>query len=155
MSTRKFIIFCALFYIIIYALLYSYKAPQTVQQSEDPTTEEEADDGRTHISKDEAIKYDWDEIKQFIEGEEKIEVCNSDLDNCYLLEVTIRGGDVQKVYFPNGGHIELTAELDNNGEAEAYDDGRGYLWSFKINMNSSLIENAIEGWSKLNDYIIE
>lgn len=147
---KKFVIFGLIAFILVYFFLQSqtkqYSNPSNIKIGSEVTEDKKL------ISKEEAIKYSWSAIKQFVEGEETVEVCNIDLDNCYSLEVSILGGDISEVHFSNGGYIKLTAELDQNGEADAYDNDSGYLWSFKINMNSPLINNALESWADLNDY---
>ena len=150
---KKIIIFS----LIVFVLICFFIQSQTKQYSNPSNIkiESEINEDKKLISKEEVIKYSWSEIRQFVEGEEVIEVCNSDLDKCYDLEVSILGGDIMEIHFTNGGYIKLTAELDKNGEAEAYDDDRGYLWTFKINMDSTLINNAVVNWAKLNDYILE
>lgn len=57
---------------------------------------------------------------QEISGTYTVEACSQNSGNCYDLEADISSGTVETIYFPNGGHIDLSAELDENGEGEDY-----------------------------------
>lgn len=55
-----------------------------------------------------------------------IEACSSNSGNCYDLDADIEDGNVERIYFPNGGHLGLDgAELDDDG----YATGESYTWS--------------------------
>lgn len=59
-------------------------------------------------------------------GTYTVEACSSNSGNCYDLDADIEGGGVERIYFPNGGHLDLDgAELDEGG----YATGESYTWS--------------------------
>lgn len=70
-----------------------------------------------------------------VDGSQTVEACNDRTGDCYDLDAEISGGQVEKINFPNGGHLDLDgAELDENGQAsgESYTDSEGYdgdTWS--------------------------
>jgi len=106
------------------------------------------------ISRDDAISDYWDEIKEYINGTETIEAYSYESSNYYDLEVDISNGQIETLYFNNGGHLEFSAEIDNDGHASDTDED-GNCWDFEIDMDSSLIDDAIENWANDNSYEIE
>ena len=59
-------------------------------------------------------------------GAYTVEACSSNSGNCYNLDADIEGGNIERIYFPNGGHLDLDgAELDEDG----YATGESYTWS--------------------------
>src|SRR3989338_968368 len=62
------------------------------------------------LSRDEAIESYWDEIKDYIDGTETIDACSSDSGNCYDLDADISNGQVEEIYFPNGGYLYFSAD---------------------------------------------
>ncbi|MDO8463416.1 MAG: hypothetical protein Q7S96_04080 [bacterium] len=58
-------------------------------------------------------------------GSTTVEACSQSSGNCYDLDADISDGEVETIYFPNGGYLELDdAELDEygSGSGSTYDD---------------------------------
>ncbi|MEN9338104.1 MAG: hypothetical protein RIQ41_418 [Candidatus Parcubacteria bacterium] len=105
----------------------------------------------THrISYDDALDEYWDEIKEYINGTETIEVYSYESGNYYTLDADISNGEVESIYFPSGGYIYINADLNSDGTGEGY--GSDSYWDVEI--DSYLIENAVEEWASDNGYEI-
>lgn len=93
----------------------------------------------------EDLAYDhWDEVKEYMSGTETIDACSD--SGCYSLDADITDGYVETLYFPNGGYIYPDAEIDESGFAEGYDNDSNY-WEFQIDMDSSMVQDAISEWA--------
>lgn len=111
------------------------------------------DEERT-IYRDDAISDYWDDIKEYVDGTETIEACYDGNGNCYDLEADISDGMITTIYFDNGGNLDFYADLDENGYASDSDkEGNG--WEFTFDMDSSIVDTAVEDWASDNDYILE
>jgi len=106
------------------------------------------------LSRDEAIESYWDEIKDYIDGTETIDACSSNSGNCYDLDADISNGQIEEIYFSNGGYLYFSADIDESGNASDFDQN-GDGWDFTIDMDSSIIEEAISDWASDNGYTIE
>lgn len=106
------------------------------------------------IDRYDAIYEHWDEIKDYVNGTETIEACSFDSGNCYDLDADISDGQVEEIYFPNGGYLYFSADIDESGNASDFDQN-GNSWDFTIDMDSSMIDDAIYDWASDNDYMIE
>jgi hypothetical protein len=74
---------------------------------------------------------------QPIDGTYAAEVCNDYTGSCYTLDADVSGGQVETIYFPNGGHLDMDgAELDDgiaSGEAYTWEEGyTGETWTVEI-----------------------
>ena len=58
------------------------------------------------------------------------------------------------IYFPNGGYLYFSADIDEGGNASDFDQN-GDSWDFTIDMDSSVIDDAIYDWASDNEYTIE
>lgn len=106
------------------------------------------------IGRDEAIESYWDEIRDYVDGTETINACSSSSGNCYDLDADISSGQIEQIYFPNGGYLYFSAEIDESGNASDFDQS-GNGWDFTIDMDSSIIDDAIYNWVSDNGYTIE
>lgn len=106
------------------------------------------------ISRDEAISEYWDEIKDYVDGTETVEACSSTSGNCYDLDAEVSSGTIEQIYFTSGGYLYFSADIDENGNASDSDQNGDY-WDFTLDMDSSIIDDAVEDWAGLNDYTIE
>lgn len=106
------------------------------------------------LDRDEAIDEHWDEIKDYLNGSETIEACSDESGNCYDLDAEISNGEVEQIYFSNGGYLYFGADIDSYGEASDYDQN-GNGWDFTLDMNSSIVDDAVSDWASDNDYKIE
>lgn len=106
------------------------------------------------ITRDEAIQYHWDEIRENLTGTASVESCSIESGNCYDLEADISWGDIDTLHFDNGGYLSFGAGLDESGGASDIDD-RGNSWDFSLDLNSPLVDNAIDEWAAENDMEIE
>lgn len=106
------------------------------------------------LSRDEAIEGYWDEIKDYIDGTETIDACSSDSGNCYDLDADISNGQVEEIYFPNGGYLYFSADIDESGNASDFDQN-GNGWDFAVDMDSSIIDDAVSDWASDNGYTLE
>ncbi len=110
----------------------------------------------TRYSKERSINYDdaldehWDEIKEYINGTESVEVYSHKSNGYYTLDADISNGEVESIHFPNGGYIYVNAELNSDGTGDGY--GSDGYWDVEI--DSSLIEDAVEEWASDNGYSV-
>ena len=106
--------------------------------------------GKRTITQDSALDEHWDEIKEYINGSESIEVYSHKSGSNYTLDADISNGEVESIHFPNGGYIYINADLDSNGTGEGY--GSDGYWDVEV--DSSLIEDATEEWASDNGYTL-
>lgn len=106
------------------------------------------------ISRDEAISEYWDEIKDYVNGTETIEACSSTSGNCYDLDAEISSGTIEQIYFTSGGYLYFSADIDENGNASDSDQNGDY-WDFTLDMDSSIVNDAIDDWASSSGYIVE
>lgn len=75
-------------------------------------------------------EHDYDVNRyQNLGGTYTVEACNTRTGSCYDLNADIDEGVVERIYFPNGGHLDLDgAELDEDGytTGESYTESEGY-----------------------------
>lgn len=94
----------------------------------------------------------WDEIAEFLDGSYEVEACSSNSGNCYYLEADIDGGEIEILYFPNGGYIYLYgADVDSDGDAEGYDDDD--YWTLEVD-EDDIYEATVE-WADYNGITLE
>ncbi len=70
-----------------------------------------------------------EEYKEKPDGIYIVEACSQDSGSCYDLDADISDGVVERIYFLNGGHLDLDgAELDENGftSGESFTVSEGY-----------------------------
>lgn len=103
------------------------------------------------ISYNEAIENYWDDIKEYVDGYATIEACSD--SGCYDLEAHISNGKIDEIDFPNGGYLYFDADINSNGKASDIDQN-GNWWDFSIDMNSSIINNAVSDWASDNGFEI-
>lgn len=106
------------------------------------------------IDRYDAIDAHWDEIRDYLNGTETIDACSSQSGNCYSLDADITSGQVDIVYFENGGYLYFGAYIDENGYASEYDQD-GDEWNFSLDMDSSIVDDAVYDWASDNGYEIE
>lgn len=105
------------------------------------------------IDRETAIEDHWDEIRGYANGSETVEACSN--SGCYDLDADISGGEIEQINFPNGGYRYLNEEIDQNGDASAYDYEGDTNWDVSVDMNSSTIDDAVQEWADDNGYVIE
>jgi len=108
----------------------------------------------TILTRDEALDYYWDEIKEYVSDTYTIEACSFESGNCYSLDADIYNGYIETVYFDNGGYLHFYAEIDESGYASDF-DANSNSWDFTVDMNSYIIDDAIYEWADDNGYTIE
>jgi len=91
-------------------------------------------DDYSYEERDEPDFYDYNE---YINGNEDVEACSS--SGCYTLEADISDGVVNTIHFPNGGYVNIDAEIESDGSASGSDD-EGNNWD--ITVSESLLEDA-------------
>jgi hypothetical protein len=106
------------------------------------------------ISRDEAINDHWDEIKEHLTGSQDVDACSSENGRCYTLDADIESGEITEIHFNNGGHLSFSAEIDEDGNASDSDEN-GNSWDFTLDMNSSIVDAAIDQWAKEKGYEIQ
>ena len=104
---------------------YSYDEPTYTENSYYPTSNNSFND--SYDGYDEHTE----DINRYesLGGTYTVEACNTRTGSCYDLDADIGDGSVERIYFPNGGHLDLDgAELDEYGYAtgESYTYGEGY-----------------------------
>lgn len=102
------------------------------------------------IDYDEALDNHWDEIKEYINGSEPVEGYSQESGNYYTLDAEISNGEVEIIHFPSGGWIYINAEINADGTGEGY--GSDSYWDVEV--DSGIIENAVEEWASDNGYIL-
>jgi hypothetical protein len=105
------------------------------------------------ISRDDALSNHWDEVCDYISGTEEIEACVIG-GGCYALEADIIGCNIDTVYFANGGFLDVSAPIDEYGNASTFDT-RGRLWDFTLDMQSFIVDEALEDWASRRSLIVE
>ena len=108
----------------------------------------------TTLSRDEAISEHWDEVKEYVDGTETVEACSSSSGNCYDLDADISSGVIEQIYFPSGGYLYFSADIDESGGASD-NDQNGDGWDFTVDMSSSIVDDAVDNWANANGYTIE
>lgn len=99
----------------------------------------------------EPIEPDFEDYKDYIDAD-SVEACND--SGCYELEADISNGEVETIYFNNGGYRQLNAEFDEDGDGYGYGSD-GDEWEIHVDENE--IEEAKEEYmdSQANDYDYE
>lgn len=98
------------------------------------------------IDYDEALDDHWDEIKEYINGTESIDVYSHKSGGTYTLDADISNGEVEIIHFENGGYIYINADLNSDGTGEGY--GAGDYWDVEV--DPSIIEMGAEEWADDN-----
>lgn len=106
------------------------------------------------LGRDEAISEHWDEVKEYVDGTETVGACSSSSGNCYDLDADISGGIIDQIYFPNGGYLYFSADIDESGSASDSDQN-GDGWDFTVDMSSSIVDDAVDNWASANGYTLE
>lgn len=90
-------------------------------------------------------KYDyWDDIKYYLDGTYTIEACSSNSGNCYDLDADISSGEIETIYFSNGGYLDIYgADVDSDGSASG--DSDDDYWDFTV--DDSDINDAVTDWA--------
>jgi len=101
--------------------------------SEDKNSNTEIEKGGypSYVSDDYISEHEEDveEYKEKPDGSYTVEACSQNSGNCYDLDADISDGVVERIYFSNGGHLDLDgAELDEYGSAsgDSFTVGEGY-----------------------------
>lgn len=106
------------------------------------------------IDRQDAIDEHWDDIKDDLNGSTTVEACSSESGNCYDLDADIESGAITEIRFNNGGYLYFNADIDSDGNASDSDEN-GNDWDFTVDMNSSVVDDAIDEWASENGYSIE
>lgn len=106
------------------------------------------------ISRDEAIDDHWDEVKEDLSGTEAVDACSSESGSCYTLNADIDDGEITEIHFTNGGSLRFSAEIESDGNASDSDEN-GNSWDFTFDMNSLILDDAVDKWAKANGYEIQ
>jgi hypothetical protein len=109
------------------------------------------DEENKAISYDEAIENYWDDIKEYVDGYATIEACSD--SRCYDLEAHISNGKIDEIDFPNGVYLYFDADINSDGKASDMDQN-GNWWDFSIDMDSSIINDAVPDWASDNGFEI-
>jgi hypothetical protein len=97
------------------------------------------------ISRTVAVSQHWDEIKEYADGSETVQACSE--SGCYDLDADISSGIIETLHFPNGGYLMLSADIESDGSASDADE-RGRLWSFTLDMDSAVVDEAVREWAR-------
>lgn len=136
--------------LIVGSVIFNQSNKEEERQSYPTYTSEYRSQGRNSrtIDYDEALDNHWDEIKEYINGSEAIEVYSQESGSYYTLDADISSGEVESIHFPNGGWIYINAELNSDGTGEGY--GSDSYWDVEV--DSYLIEDAAEEWASDNGF---
>lgn len=133
--------------IIIVAIFWG-NSSSTPDYSEEYTNYENE---QTIDSYDAKLDY-WDEISEYLGGTHTIEACSDSSGNCYDVEAEISSGDIQMIYFSNGGYLDIYgADVDYDGTASG--DSDDDYWTFQV--RDSDVDEAVSVWAYINDYTLE
>lgn len=111
-------------------------------------------DSEKSIDRQDAIDEYWDDIRQYLSGSETVEACSSESGGCYDLDADISDGSVEQIYFTNGGYLYFSADIDSDGSASDSDQN-GNNWDFTLDMDSSIVDDAVSEWADDNGYTIQ
>lgn len=111
-------------------------------------------EGPATLSRDDAVSEHWNEIKEYLNGSETVEACSSSSGDCYDLEADISSGEIDEIYFSDAGYLYFSADIDEDGNASDVDQN-GDSWDFALDMNSSIVDDAIDEWASSNGYLID
>lgn len=130
-----------------------HHSDKSTEQSSYPSYSTSYSSNRNYrtIDYDEALDDHWDEIKEYINGTETIEVHSQESGNYYTLDAEISNGEVESISFPNGGWIYINAELNSDGTGEGY--GSDSYWDVEV--DSGIIEDAVQEWADDNGYSLD
>lgn len=106
------------------------------------------------ISRELAIEDHWDDIKDQISGTETVEACRTSSGSCYDLEAEIAAGTITDVRFPNGGVLSLSADIEQDGTASDIDQ-RGESWDFTLDLDASIVNEAVNAWAETAGYTVD
>ncbi len=135
----------------IVALCFIYLILSGCTSNSGYSYEEEGNTTNSRTQED-AISENWDSIKEYLNGTEIIEACCE--GGCYSLDADISNGEVSEIYFPNEGYLYFSADIDEKGNASDTDN-EGRNWDFTLDMNSSIVEDAVQEWANNNDYELD
>ncbi len=108
----------------------------------------------TTISRSDALSQYWYQIARKVNGTAPIEAYSFDSGNTYTLDADISYGFVDALYNGAGDALTFTAEIDSDGTATGTDDF-GNMWDFTLDMESPIVEDAVQSWATENGYTIE
>ncbi|MFA6257745.1 MAG: hypothetical protein WC671_01895 [Candidatus Paceibacterota bacterium] len=144
---------CAGWIVLIFLILiFSFNGDKREEKRKYVGIDEETKKENT-LDRDEAILDYWYEIKDYVNGTVMVNACSSGSGGCYDLDADISGGVIDELYFDNGGYLYFSADIEDDGSASDYDQN-GNNWDFYINMDSSIVNNAIDDWASDNDYTV-
>ena len=103
------------------------------------------------IDRDTVISEHWDEIKEHVNGIENIEACTG--SNCYDLAADISNGIINIVHFPNIGYLSPDEDINENGSASSYHDGKN--WDYQVDMDSGTVDDTVQEWADDNGYEVQ
>lgn len=106
------------------------------------------------ITRQEAIDEHWDDIKDDLSGSATIDACSDESGSCYSLDADIDDGSITTVHFNNGGYLNVNADIDSSGDASDTDQD-GHSWTFTLDMDSSIVDDAIKEWADRQGYSVE
>jgi hypothetical protein len=58
------------------------------------------------------------------------------------------------VHFPNGGVLNVSADVEQDGNASDVDQ-RGKMWDFTLDMETSIVDEAVQAWARETGYTIQ
>lgn len=125
----------------------------TIVLSGCPGREERQEQISQAMSRAAAIERNWEAIKDHLNGTETIEAC-TDGRTCYDLEADIDAGAITTVHFVNGGFLTVSADLDQDGSASDIDQ-RGRNWDFTLDMDTPIVNEAVQAWARETRHTIQ
>jgi hypothetical protein len=120
-------------------------SPQSYGQSQPPAV------AGGSIRRDDAIAANWSAVSKFLNGMAIVNGCSSDGAGCYDLQADIEKGEITRIHFDNGRAVDLSAEIDQSGEASAADED-GKFWDITFDMDSLIVDEAVDKWARVNGY---
>lgn len=136
---------------VILFFVYLNKSGSNSSGSGYPRSRDSYEDTETLDMYDAKVDH-WDEISEYLEGSYTIEACSNNSGNCYDLDADISSGEVEMIYFSNGGYLDIYgANIDSDGSASGDSDEDG--WTFQV--DDSDIDDAVIEWADNQDIELE
>lgn len=105
---------------------YSFSDYEDVESR--PLEDLEADELRDLLGSDISEEARETLFSNYFSGTKTFEACNESNGNCYEVEADVSDGEVETIYFNNGGYVDAYGELDEYGAGEVESEGGNQVW---------------------------
>ena len=116
--------------------------------------ESESDQASKTITRSAAIDDYWYQIARNVNGTASVQAYSALSGSTYTLDADISGAYVDALYNGEGDTLTFGAEIREDGTASGTDQ-YGNTWQFTLDMDSPIVETAVQLWAEENGYAIE